>query len=103
LEPGQFIGFLESRRYREDVLMPSRATNPRIVEKLQGFARAASITVVLVGCLVFIGWILDIGILKSVLPGLVTMKANTALCFILAGAALWLLRTAGETRETRVP
>ncbi len=80
--------------------MPSRETNPRVVEKLQSFVRAANIAVILVGCLVFIGWILDIGILKSVLPGLVTMKATAALCFILAGAALWLLRTERDGRQS---
>ncbi|MDP9262826.1 MAG: PAS domain-containing protein, partial [Acidobacteriota bacterium] len=33
---------------------------------------------------------LGIPTLKSVLPGLVSMKANTALCFLLAGISLWL-------------
>ncbi len=38
-----------------------------------------------------VGWWLDLASLKSVFPGFVTMKANTALAFVLAGASLcWL-------------
>lgn len=61
-----------------------------LTASLQSCSRIASVTVALIGCVVILGWILDISALKSVLPGLVTMKANTAICFILAGAALRL-------------
>jgi PAS domain S-box-containing protein len=48
-----------------------------------------------VGTVVLAGWALDIAILKCVVPGSVPMKANTAVAFILAGAALGLTRRGG--------
>lgn len=42
------------------------------------------------GCIVLFGWILDIPVLKSISPQLVTMKANTSICFIFIGVSLWL-------------
>ncbi|MBM3881470.1 MAG: PAS domain S-box protein [Verrucomicrobia bacterium] len=55
--------------------------------------------VVLLGLTVLAGWAWDIAALKSLLPGLVAMKANTALNFALAGAGLCLL-TAPRLGET---
>ena len=44
-----------------------------------------------VGILVLVGWIFNILILKAVLPGFETMKANTTLCFIALGVAFNLI------------
>ena len=47
--------------------------------------------IILISCLVMIGWFYDISVLKSVIPGLISMKFNTAICFLLIGLCLLLL------------
>ena len=47
-----------------------------------------------IGVLVLAGWWLDVPALKSVIPGNLSMKPNTALAFVLAGAGLALLSVA---------
>ena len=60
----------------------------------------AGVSVVLLGSLVLTGWLWNIELLKTVVPGLVTMKANTAICVISAGISLLLLLT-GKGASTR--
>ncbi|MBK6999799.1 MAG: PAS domain S-box protein [Rhodoferax sp.] len=52
------------------------------------FATLTAFLTVVAGVMVLVGWAFDIAILKSILPGWVSMKANTAVCFILIGVAL---------------
>lgn len=50
---------------------------------------------VVLGLSVMSGWIFDVGILKSVLPGWPPMKFNPALCFVLLGLAFILIQRPG--------
>jgi PAS domain S-box-containing protein len=59
--------------------------------------RATGVFTMLAGILVLAGWVFDIHSLKSVLPGIVSMKFNTAVCFVLSGLALSLLDDPGVT------
>jgi PAS domain S-box-containing protein len=66
------------------------ASNLRLVGALRLCSQAAGGFVAILGCVVLAGWGLDIAALKSVAPGLATMKANTALALAVAGASLCL-------------
>ncbi|HLO51169.1 MAG TPA: methyl-accepting chemotaxis protein [Kamptonema sp.] len=68
---------------------------------LQSFSKKASIAVTFIGCTVMLGWIFDIAFLKSFLPGLVTMKANASLCFIVGGLSLWLVHLEAKNLTLR--
>src|SRR5437870_4483946 len=71
--------------------MPA-ALSPRHVANARAASRAASVILALAGAIVLAGWWLNLPLLQSVVPGATAMKANTAVGFILAGLALWLLQ-----------
>ncbi len=62
----------------------------------------AAVVAAAVGVLVIIGWLLDLEALKSGLPGLTAMKANTAFCFILSGVSLWVIQTGDQSQRSRI-
>jgi len=68
----------------------SGQSHSRLVGLLGAVSAAAAIGVFGIGCLVLVGWILDIAVLKSLSPDWVSMKASTAVAFVLTGIALWL-------------
>jgi hypothetical protein len=51
-------------------------------------SRTVALVVVCAPAVVILGWVLDVRILKGFLPGLISMKLNTALGFVLAGSGL---------------
>ncbi len=48
------------------------------------------------------GWLLDIAVIKSVAPDLTAMNPMSAVCFVLAGGALWLLARASSRVSHRL-
>lgn len=75
-----------------------RPTNdPRDPRRLTEAAGLCGVLTGVVGALVLMGWTFDIPLLMTVLPGTVSMKANTALGFMLAGASLALLARPGTS------
>ena len=54
--------------------------------------KMGSIMVVMIGISTLIGWLLNIAVLKSVVPGLAQMKVNTAVGFVCIGTAVLCFR-----------
>jgi PAS domain S-box-containing protein len=67
-----------------------------------GVVLLLGMAVVFLGASVLLGWAFDIAALKSVISGLATMKANTALGFVFCGGALALLSSKAVTAPVRL-
>lgn len=52
--------------------------------------KIAGITGVAIGVLVLFGWMFDISLVQHPHLGKISIKTNAAICFLLAGAALWI-------------
>lgn len=56
-----------------------------------GISRILGIIIGLIGALVICGWLFNVPIVTSVIPGYVAMKFNTACCFLAAGISILFL------------
>ncbi|MBZ8179142.1 PAS domain S-box protein [Oscillatoria salina] len=66
----------------------NRSEKAKLIQILQLLGKIATITVICLGCVVILGWTFKIAILKSVIPGTVSMKSSTAIALILSAIAL---------------
>jgi len=89
--------------------VPRSSSDPRLVHRFHIFSRVAAAGAILIGIAALLGWILGIEILKSIIPGQVTIKPNAAIAFMLLGTSLWCLaseaagpfrRKAGQARAS---
>jgi len=82
---------------------PERPKEPdgydrRFLDFCRSFAGAAGIFAIVVGSITLLGWFFGIGIFLRTLPGMIVMKANAALAFVLLGISLRLV--ADDTLRT---
>lgn len=67
-----------------------------VTEKKRKIAKILSAIVVIAGIAVIIGWIFDIGFIKSITPSWISMKLSTAFTFVLSGITLFFLVRVAE-------
>jgi PAS domain S-box-containing protein len=69
------------------------ASDFELIEVLEKYSRISGVISCLTGLTVLLGWLFDIPLLKSINPAYVSMKANVAVAFILAGICLLLFHS----------
>jgi PAS domain S-box-containing protein len=78
------------------------APDARLVRLYRRYVITAAIAVIALGALALLGLIAGIPWLASLNPASVTMKANAAICFVLAGVGLFFTIPNGKARPSRV-
>lgn len=76
---------------------PADAVAPHHEVRFRVVARGMGALAISIGGVVLTGWLAGIPLLRSLAPGWVEMKANTAFCLLLAGMALMLSDSFGGT------
>jgi PAS domain S-box-containing protein len=83
------------------VRLAAAAPSRELGHGLRHLPVVAAAVAVAVGAIVLVGWWLGIDVLKSIVPGVLTMKVNTSIAFVLLGIGM-LLR-ARESRAAVLP
>jgi len=76
---------------------------PNNDSQFRTITRAGAMLSVLLGAIVLSGWLFEIAFLKSIVPGHICMKANTAIGFVCGGLALLFLVRSDSFKKLRYP
>jgi len=71
--------------------LPAQVPATYLARNLEAFTRCSGLLVIVMGTVAIGGSLLGIPLLRSLLPGHVTMKANTAICLVLLGIAFLIV------------
>ena len=72
-----------------------------LTQKFKKLSFVFGVIVALIGFLVVIGWIGNIDFLKSISPSWISMKANVAISFLLAGSIMMIVSREKETENNK--
>jgi PAS domain S-box-containing protein len=78
-----------------------RAATTRVAPRLVSFSHTMALATIALGLVVLYGWVIESPALKSVAPGLVTMKPNAAFAITLLGLSLRALHDPETSTERR--
>lgn len=96
------MGFLKTSLQPKQKSLQSAAPSGHLILSTANKVQvSAGLSLVVIGIIVLVGgWVLGIEMLKQLCPGFPTMKANTAIGFLLAGNSLLLWRKSTPLRRS---
>lgn len=80
---------------RSAIRLPVPAADGQLRHGLRDLPAVTAAMAIAVGAIVLVGWWFGIEVLKSIVPGVLTVKVNTAIAFVLLGTGM-ILRVRGN-------